>query len=40
LGDFDRINHGGTRLSVGRVNARTGNFMSFDTTTQKIDVRH
>jgi NTE family protein len=40
LVDFDRINHGDTRLSVGAVNVRTGNFTSFDTTTQKIDVRH
>src|SRR5262249_25854968 len=34
LVDFDRINAGGTRLSVGAVNVRTGNFVSFDSTTQ------
>src|SRR5262249_21040159 len=33
LVDFDRINAGGTRLSVGAVNVRTGNFVYFDTTT-------
>lgn len=38
--DFDRINHGPTRLSVGSVNVRTGNFAYFDTTTDKIRVDH
>src|SRR5580658_2904264 len=33
LVDFDRINAGGTRLSVGAVNVRSGNFVYFDTTT-------
>jgi NTE family protein len=40
LVDFDRINDGDTRLSVGAVNVRTGNLTAFDTTTHKIDVRH
>jgi NTE family protein len=31
--DFDRLNSGATRLSVGAVNVRTGNFVYFDTTT-------
>jgi NTE family protein len=34
--DFDLINNGPTRLSVGAVNIRTGNFRYFDTTTHKI----
>jgi NTE family protein len=38
--DFDRINRGGTRLSLGAVNVRTGNFCYFDTAHQPIDVRH
>jgi len=33
LVDFDRINSGETRLSVGAVNTRSGNFVYFDTTT-------
>ncbi len=40
LVDFDRINNGDIRLSVGAVNLRTGNLTPFDTTTQKIDARH
>src|SRR5215510_9591795 len=40
LVDFDRINAGGTRLSVGAVNVRTGNFVSFDTTTHRIAPAH
>src|SRR5262245_58056275 len=36
LVDFDRINAGVTRLSVGAVNVRTGNFVYFDTTTHQI----
>lgn len=40
LVDFDRINSGEIRLSVGAVNVRSGNFVYFDTTTHKIDVRH
>jgi NTE family protein len=33
LVDFDRLNAGVTRFSVGAVNVRTGNFLYFDTTT-------
>jgi NTE family protein len=40
LVDFDRINHGTMRFSVGAVNVRTGNFAYFDTTTDKIRVEH
>jgi NTE family protein len=40
LVDFDRINAGGTRLSVGAVNVRTGNFVYFDTTTHTICAEH
>lgn len=40
LVDFDRINHGSVRLSVGAVNVRTGNFTYFDSARQKIDARH
>jgi NTE family protein len=40
LVDFDRINAGGTRLSVGAVNVRTGNFVYFDTTTHRITPAH
>jgi len=40
LVDFDRINDGATRLSVGAVNVRTGNFEYFDSTKQNIDARH
>src|SRR5215468_9492254 len=38
--DFDRINKDGTRLSVGAVNVRTGNFVYFDTTTHDIKPEH
>ena len=38
--DFDRINAGGVRLSVGAVNVRTGNFAYFDSSKQRIDARH
>jgi NTE family protein len=38
--DFDRINAGITRLSVGAVNVRTGNFVYFDSTTHKIRPEH
>jgi NTE family protein len=38
--DFDRINAGTTRLSVGAVNVRTGNFAYFDSTTLKIGPEH
>jgi NTE family protein len=40
LVDFDRINSGAVRLSVGAVNVRTGNFEYFDSTKQTIDARH
>ncbi|HUI98002.1 MAG TPA: patatin-like phospholipase family protein [Xanthobacteraceae bacterium] len=40
LVDFDRINAGDTRLSVGAVNVRTGNFVCFDTATQRIAPAH
>src|SRR6185295_1411032 len=38
--DFDRINKDGTRLSVGAVNVRSGNFVYFDTTTHHIKPEH
>jgi NTE family protein len=38
--DFDRINSGETRLSVGAVNVRSGNFVYFDTTTHRIVPEH
>src|SRR5262249_13807326 len=40
LVDFGRINAGGTRLSVGAVNVRTGNYVYFDTTTDRITPAH
>lgn len=40
LVDFDRINAGGMRFSVGAVNVRTGNFAYFDSTTQRIRPEH
>ena len=38
--DFELLNRGPLRLSVGCVNVRTGNFEYFDTSKQKLDVRH
>src|SRR6516225_11925178 len=38
--DFERINSGETRLSVGAVNVRSGNFVFFDTTTHAIGPEH
>lgn len=38
--DFDRINHGDTRLSVGAVNVRSGNFVYFDNRHRKIGAEH
>ena len=38
--DFDRLNAGTTRLSVGAVNVRTGNFVYFDTTKDAIRPEH
>ena len=40
LVDFDRINAGNTRLSVGAVNIRTGNFIYFDSARQVIRAEH
>ena len=40
LVDFDRINAGTVRLSVGAVNVRTGNFEYFDSSRQRLDARH
>ena len=40
LVDFDRINGGATRLSVGAVNVRTGDFVYFDNTTHRIGPSH
>ncbi len=40
LVDFDRINRGETRLSMGAVNVRSGNVVYFDTTTHDICPRH
>jgi NTE family protein len=40
LCDFDRINARTTRLSVGAVNVRTGNFAYFDTAHQKLGPEH
>jgi NTE family protein len=40
LVDFDRLNAGMTRFSAGAVNARTGNFVYFDTTTHAIRPEH
>ena len=38
--DFDRINAGATRLSLGAVNVRSGNFVYFDNTTHTIGPEH
>jgi NTE family protein len=38
--DFDRINAGETRFSVGAVNVGTGNFVYFDNTSHKIGPEH
>jgi NTE family protein len=40
LVDFDRINGGGTRLSVGAVNVTTGNFIYFDSLKMKLGPEH
>ena len=40
LVDFDRINARETRLSVGAVNIRSGNFAYFDNRHQKIGPEH
>ena len=38
--DWDLLNDGPVRLSVGAVNIESGNFRYFDSTTDRIDVRH
>ena len=38
--DFDRINSGNVRMSVGAVNVRTGNFVYFDSSTHTIRPEH
>jgi NTE family protein len=38
--DFDRINSGETRFSVGAVNVSTGNFVYFDNMTHTIGPEH
>jgi NTE family protein len=38
--DFDRVNDGPMRLSVGAVNVRTGDFVYFDSTTHRIGPKH
>lgn len=38
--DFDRINAGPVRLSLGSTNARTGNLVYFDSTTHVIRPEH
>jgi len=40
LVDFELINHGPTRLSVGAVNVRTGNFTYFDSRHQRLGPEH
>jgi NTE family protein len=40
LVDFDRLNAGRTRFSIGAVNVRTGNFTYFDSTTHTIGPEH
>jgi NTE family protein len=40
LCDFDRINQGGMRVSVGAVNVKSGNFAYFDNTKQTLRAEH
>ena len=40
LVDFDLLNSGAVRLSVGAVSVTRGNFCYFDTSQQRLDVRH
>lgn len=40
LVDFDRVNSGAMRLSVGATHIRTGNSVIFDTTERKIGPEH
>jgi NTE family protein len=38
--DFDRLNDGGMRISLGAVNIRSGNFVYFDNETHDIGPEH
>lgn len=38
--DWDRLNGGEIRLSVGAVNVESGNFRYFDTEKERLDARH
>jgi NTE family protein len=38
--DFDRINDGEIRVSVGAVNVRTGNLVYFDNTKMRLEPEH
>jgi NTE family protein len=38
--DFDRINHGAMRVSVGAVNVRTGNLVYFDNRNIRLEPEH
>jgi NTE family protein len=38
--DWDLLNNGPVRLSVGAVDIESGNFRYFDTATDRIDARH
>jgi NTE family protein len=40
LVDWDLLNNGPVRLSVGAVEIESGNFRYFDTTQERIDARH
>jgi NTE family protein len=40
LVDFDRLNTGAMRFSVGAVNVKTANFVYFDSTTHRIGPEH
>lgn len=38
--DWELLNDGPVRVSVGAVNVETGNFRYFDTKTERLDARH
>ena len=38
--DFDRLNHGGIRVSVGAVDVASGNLEYFDNARMRLDARH
>src|SRR5882757_5725572 len=40
LVDFDRLNSGEVRVSVGAVNVRTGNLTYFDTAERRLGAKH